>query len=120
MKGDSVVLGIAPASPTSWDLGPRLGVDGTLNSMNGASLTSWDLGPRLCVGGTLKSMKGDSVVLGIAPASWDLGPRLGVDGTLKSMPRPGPRGVWVTWLRARLGSVRCFHSSLAGDTGLNV
>ena len=35
--GDSVVLGIAPASPTSWDLGPRLrirfGVGGTLNSM---------------------------------------------------------------------------------------
>ena len=33
-----VVLGIAPASPTSWDLGPRLhiyirfGVGGTLNS----------------------------------------------------------------------------------------
>ena len=22
--GDNVVLGIAPASPTSWDLGPRL------------------------------------------------------------------------------------------------
>ena len=22
--GDSVMLGIAPASPTSWDLGPRL------------------------------------------------------------------------------------------------
>ena len=35
--GDSVVLDIAPASPTSWDLGPRLhirfGVGGTLNSM---------------------------------------------------------------------------------------
>ena len=34
--GDSVVLGIAPASPTSWDLGPRLhirfGVGGMLNS----------------------------------------------------------------------------------------
>ena len=29
-----VVLGIAPASPTSWDLGPlRFGVGGTLNSM---------------------------------------------------------------------------------------
>ena len=35
--GDSVVLGIVPASPTSWDLGPRhhirFGVGGTLNSM---------------------------------------------------------------------------------------
>ena len=36
--GDSVVLGIAPASPTSWELGPvsiyiRFGVGGTLNSM---------------------------------------------------------------------------------------
>ena len=33
---DSVALGIAPASPASWDLGPRLhirfGVGGTLNS----------------------------------------------------------------------------------------
>ena len=35
--GDNAVLGVAPASTTSWDLGPRLhvrfGVSGTLNSM---------------------------------------------------------------------------------------